>query len=64
MLGAYSLGAGKIILNTFSLLDQVDKHPAADRLLLNLLSYAAETTQSPPAPTSDNFDALMKEMGY
>ena len=64
MLGAYSLGAGKIILNTFSLLDQVDKHPAADRLLLNLLSYAAETTQSPPAPTPDNFDALMKEMGY
>ena len=42
MLAAYSLGAGKILLNTFNLLDQVDKHPAADRLLLNLMAYAAE----------------------
>ena len=41
MLGEYPLGAGRFILNTFNLLDQVGTHPAADRLLLNLIHYAA-----------------------
>lgn len=44
MLGIYPVGAGKVLLNTFNILDQVDKHPAADRLLLNVLAYAAEGT--------------------
>lgn len=37
MLGSYRLGQGRIVLNTFRLLENVDRHPAADRLLLNLL---------------------------
>ena len=40
MLSAYKVGEGRIVLNTFNILDNVDKHPAADRLLLNLLEYA------------------------
>jgi hypothetical protein len=39
MLGMYRVGQGRIILNTFNLLANVDRHPAADRLLLNLLDY-------------------------
>jgi hypothetical protein len=42
MLGAYKVGAGRIVLNTFNILDNVDKHPAADRLLLNLIDYAGK----------------------
>jgi hypothetical protein len=64
MLGAYPLGAGKLLLNTFNILDQVDKHPAADRLLLNLMAYAAESTQGPPAPLRDDFETVIKELGY
>jgi hypothetical protein len=42
MLGAYRVGAGRIVLNTFNILDNVDKHPAADLLLLNLVDYAGK----------------------
>lgn len=61
MLGAYALGAGKIVLNTFNLLEQVDKHPAADRLLLNLVAYAAKTVKPTPAPLPTDFDATFKD---
>ena len=64
MLGAYAFGAGKIVLNTFNLLEQVDKHPAADRLLLNLVAYAAKTVKTTPAPLPADFDATLKELGY
>ena len=40
LLAAYNHGAGRIILNTFHLLENLDQHPAADRLLLNLIAYA------------------------
>jgi len=40
MIGAYRLGAGQFIVNTLNIVEQVDKHPAADGLLLNLLRYA------------------------
>jgi hypothetical protein len=41
MLGVYPVGSGKIVLNTLNILDNVDKHPAADRLLMNVVTYAA-----------------------
>jgi Glycosyl hydrolases family 2/Glycosyl hydrolases family 2, sugar binding domain/Glycosyl hydrolases family 2, TIM barrel domain len=40
LLAAYNHGAGRIILNTFHLLENLDQHPAADRLLLNLIAHA------------------------
>lgn len=42
LLAAYRYGAGKLIFNTFSILDNLDRHPAADRLLTNLIDYAAD----------------------
>jgi hypothetical protein len=38
LLGAYRHGAGRIVLNTFRLLDNLKKNPAADRMLLNILA--------------------------
>ncbi|MFA5203326.1 MAG: sugar-binding domain-containing protein [Lentisphaeria bacterium] len=55
MLGEYRLGAGRFILNAFNLLDQVGTHPAADRLLLNLLQYAAAGCREPLGPVA-HFD--------
>jgi hypothetical protein len=42
MLGTYNVGAGRIVLNTFNILENLDKHPAADQLLLNLIDYAGK----------------------
>jgi len=41
LIGAYRLGAGKIILSTPYILENLDVHPAADRLLLNLIHWAS-----------------------
>ncbi|MBI5819803.1 MAG: hypothetical protein HZA88_12535 [Verrucomicrobia bacterium] len=64
MLGVYRFGAGRIVLNTLNILDNVDKHPAADRLLLNIIKHAARNTTEPLAPTPASFDATLKEIGY
>jgi len=38
-LGAYRLGKGRLVLNALHILEQVGRHPAADRLLLNLIDW-------------------------
>ncbi len=38
--GGYRVGAGRLILSTLPLLENLDVHPAADRLLVNLIRYA------------------------
>lgn len=40
----HSFGKGKVVLNTFNILENVDKHPAADALLMNLVTYASRAT--------------------
>jgi Glycosyl hydrolases family 2, sugar binding domain/Glycosyl hydrolases family 2/Glycosyl hydrolases family 2, TIM barrel domain len=40
LVAAYGHGQGKIILSTLHLMENLDAHPAADRLLLNLVGYA------------------------
>ena len=42
MVGRYRYGTGHLILNTLHVLEQLARHPAADRLLLNFLRYALE----------------------
>ncbi len=37
VIGRYARGSGQYILNALAVLDNVDRHPAADRLLLNLI---------------------------
>ena len=41
LIAAYRSGQGRFILSTPYIIENLDVHPAADRLLLNLLSYAA-----------------------
>lgn len=41
MLAVYDYGAGRIILNSLLIRDNLGRHPAAERLLRNLLNYAA-----------------------
>ena len=64
LLGAYPFGAGRFYLNTLHILENVDQHPAADRLLLNLVAYARRFVDRPIASLPEGFEALLKTIGY
>lgn len=64
MLGAYSFGAGKIVVNTFNILDNIDRHPAADRMLLNMIEYGLSSVGSPSAALPADFAAMLSEISY
>lgn len=45
MLAVYESGAGRFILNTLLIRENLGSHPAAERLLRNLLNYAASQSK-------------------
>lgn len=63
-MGVYEFGEGKFVLNTFPLLENLDRQPAADRLLLNLINYAAGFVRKPLADLPSSFDAQLQAIGY
>lgn len=62
--GSYRFGAGLFVLNTLKILENVDNHPAADRMLLNIIRYAAGETVAPPAALPADFAATLSAIGY
>ena len=48
MVAVYELGAGHFILNTLRIRENLKTHPVAERLLRNLLRYAAHELSKPP----------------
>ncbi len=64
LLGSYKFGAGQFIVNSFPILDWVDKHPVADRLLLNLVKHAATYTNGGATALPADFQTRLKEIGY
>jgi hypothetical protein len=44
MLAVHEFGEGRIVLNTLLIRENLGSHPAADRLLLNLLRHGARET--------------------
>jgi hypothetical protein len=63
---SYPLGAGRFLLTTLQILENLDRHPAADRLLLNAVAYAAGLVGEgqPLAPLPDGFEAHLATLGY
>ncbi len=47
-----------------SILENIDAHPAADRLLLNLIQYAAASVQGPAVHFAGGFRPRLAEIGY
>ena len=45
----YRLGKGRIILNTLRIRENLGSHPVAERLLRNMLIYAADGIDKPLA---------------
>ena len=64
LLAVYNLGAGRFFLNTLVIRENLGRHPAAERLLRNMLRYAARDTDQAPAELPADFDAQMTKMGY
>ena len=64
LLGRYAFGEGHFIVNTFPILEQLDRHPAADRLLLNLLQYGGSMAEKPQASMPAGFGEQLRAIGY
>jgi hypothetical protein len=64
LLGSYKFGAGQFVVNSFPIIEYVDKHPVADRLLLNLINYAGNFANGPALALPADFQARLKEIGY
>jgi hypothetical protein len=64
MIAVYRLGAGEFILNSLLIRENLGEVPQADRLLRNMLRFAARDTAKPLVPLPAGFDAQLKAMGY
>jgi len=64
MMAEYPFGQGRFIVNTFNILENIDIHPAADRLLLNLINHSARSARGPAAPLPKGFADVLKKIGY
>ena len=59
-----AFGAGRFILNTLHVRENLGRNPVADRLLLNMLRDAARDVSKPLADLPADFDKLLETIGY
>jgi hypothetical protein len=60
----YHFGAGRFILNTLLIRENLAHHPVAERLLRNMLNYAARDQHKPLADVPPDFETQLKTLGY
>ena len=63
-LAIYKLGEGRFTINTLRIRENLGSDPVAERLLRNMLRYAARDTAKPPADLPPDFDLQLRAMGY
>ena len=64
MLSVYNLGAGRFILNSLRVRQELGQDPTAERLLRNMLRYAAKDAGKPIVPIQGGPAELLKSLGY
>jgi len=64
MVAVDNFGAGRFVLNTLHIRDNLPQHPVAGRLLINLLRYAARDAALPLDELPPDFDAQLRAIGY
>ena len=64
LLSVHNLGAGRFILTTLPIRENLGTHPAAERLLRNLLNFAARDDGKPLADLPANFAQQLARWGY
>jgi len=63
LLSVYKLCAGRFILNSLQVRQMLGKDPTAERLLRNMLRYAAADVEKPVKELPKDFDAKLKAVG-
>jgi hypothetical protein len=63
-IGSYEFGAGSFMLNTLLILDNLGKHPSADRLVINLIRYASSKIYKPIAELPNDLEAKFNDINY
>ena len=63
MVSVYDFGKGRFVLNTLRIRENLASHPAAERLLRNMLRYASKGSDRPVAKLPPNFDQELKSRG-
>lgn len=64
LLTSYTFAAGRFYVNAFPILDHVDRHPVADRMLLNMIQHAASAITEPLKELPSDFEERLKKIGY
>ena len=64
MLSVYNLGAGRFILNSLRVRQELSQDPTAERLLRNMLRYAARDLDKSVVPIQGGPGELLKSLGY
>lgn len=64
LVGVYRFGAGRCVLNTLWIREQLGQDPVAERLLRNMLRYATAETRTPVAELPPGFDDTLRAIGY
>lgn len=62
--GSYPLGEGRFLINTFQILERLGQHPAADRMLLNLVEWGHVTARPDADIQGDDVEALLHRIGF
>ena len=60
----FRLGAGRFVLNNLLVRENLGRMPAAERLLRNMLNYAARDLDQPPAELPADFEQQLQARGY
>ncbi len=63
-LAVYPFGSGKFTINTLLIRNNLGTHPAAERLLRNLIRYAARDQNKLLEKLPEDFDTQLKSIGY
>jgi hypothetical protein len=62
--GVFRLGEGRFIANALTIRGNLGRDPVAERLLRNMLNYAAQGVDKSMADLPANFQEQLKAMGY
>jgi len=60
---SYTRGAGRCVVNTLNILQELDRNPAADRLLVNLVRYGQRDLRQPLMPLPEGVEAYLECAG-
>jgi hypothetical protein len=60
----HTLGAGRFVLNTLNIRGKLGEDPVAERLVRNMLNYAARGSDQPSAALPADFPDTLRAIGY